>query len=220
MLDISAHLFQLQAASSRVPVSPPLFWLSLHRLGSRAVVTCILLHPSSPTGGRSSWWGISASQLAISALLVPLQLAPDIKNFLFPGGSDGKESACNAGDGGLIPGLGRSPGERNGNPLQYSCLETPMDRGAWRATIHGVTKELDTTERLSLHFTGPFDMDSVIWTWISWLSSSYKWRPGRLEKPVSHQRLYCVRHCVKHFYISFSQKYSEVDIISISHGRK
>ena len=46
----------------------------------------------------------------------------------FPGGSDGKESACNAGDQGLIPGLGRSPGEGNDNPLQYSCLENPMDR--------------------------------------------------------------------------------------------
>ena len=49
----------------------------------------------------------------------------------FPGGSDGKESACNAGDLGLIPRLGRSPGEGNGNPLQYSCLENPMDRGPW-----------------------------------------------------------------------------------------
>ena len=49
-----------------------------------------------------------------------------------------KESACNAGDLGLIPGLGRSPGEGNGNPLQYSCLEYPMDRGAWQATVHGV----------------------------------------------------------------------------------
>ena len=58
----------------------------------------------------------------------------------FPGGSDGKESACNAGDLGPIPGLERSPGEENGNPLQYSCLENPMDRGAWRATVHGVTK--------------------------------------------------------------------------------
>ena len=62
----------------------------------------------------------------------------------FPGGSDGKESACSAGDLGLIPRLGRSTGERNGNPLEYSCLENPMDRGAWRATIHGVTKESDT----------------------------------------------------------------------------
>ena len=52
----------------------------------------------------------------------------------FPGGSGGKESACNAGDMGSIPGLGRSPGEENGNPLQYSCLDNPMDGGAWWAT--------------------------------------------------------------------------------------
>ena len=58
----------------------------------------------------------------------------------FPGGSDGKASACNEGDPGSIPGLGRSPGEGNGNPLQYSCLENPMDRGPWEATVHGVTK--------------------------------------------------------------------------------
>ena len=58
----------------------------------------------------------------------------------FPGGSVGKESACNAGDLGLIPGLGRFPGEGKGYPLQYSCLENPMDRGAWWATVHGVSK--------------------------------------------------------------------------------
>ena len=56
----------------------------------------------------------------------------------FPDSSVGKESACNAGDMGSIPGLGRSPGKRNGNPLQYSYLENPMDKGAWRATVHGV----------------------------------------------------------------------------------
>ena len=54
----------------------------------------------------------------------------------FPGGSDSKESTCSAGDTGLIPGLGRSPGEGNGNTLQYSCL----DRGAWQATVHGLAK--------------------------------------------------------------------------------
>ena len=58
----------------------------------------------------------------------------------FTGGSDSKESACNAGELGSIPGLGRSRGEGNGNPLQYSCLAHPMGRGAWRATVHGVTK--------------------------------------------------------------------------------
>ena len=59
------------------------------------------------------------------------------------GGSDGKESACNAGNPDSIPGLGRSHGEGNGNPLQYSYLENSMDRGAWWATVHGVTKSLD-----------------------------------------------------------------------------
>ena len=58
----------------------------------------------------------------------------------FPGGSEVKASACNAGDLGLIPGLGRSPGEGNGDPLQCSCLENPMDGGAWWATDHGVAK--------------------------------------------------------------------------------
>ena len=58
----------------------------------------------------------------------------------FPGGSGSEESACNSGDPGSIPRLGRSPGEGNGNPLQYSCLENSKDRGAWQATVHGVIK--------------------------------------------------------------------------------
>ena len=58
----------------------------------------------------------------------------------FSDSSDGKESACNVGDPGSIPGSGRSPGEGNGNPLQYSCLENSMVRGAWLATVHGVEK--------------------------------------------------------------------------------
>ena len=58
----------------------------------------------------------------------------------FPGGSDGKESALNAGDLGSIHGLGRSPGEGNGNPLLYTCLGNSMDGGAWWATVHGVAK--------------------------------------------------------------------------------
>ena len=59
---------------------------------------------------------------------------------VLPGSSAGKESACNAGDPGLIPGLGRSPGGGHGNPLQYSCLENPMDRGVWQEAVHGAAK--------------------------------------------------------------------------------
>ena len=71
----------------------------------------------------------------------------------FPGGSEVKASACNAGDIGLIPGLGRSPGEGNGNPLQYSCLENLMDGGAWQATVHGVTKSRTRLSDFTFTFT-------------------------------------------------------------------
>ena len=75
-----------------------------------------------------------------------------LRGFLrgFPGGSDGKASACNAGDPGSILGSRRSPGEGNDNPLQYSCLENPMDGGTWWATLHGVTKS-QTRLRTELH---------------------------------------------------------------------
>ena len=69
----------------------------------------------------------------------------------FPGGSDGEESTCNVGDLGSIPGLGRSPGEGNGNPLQYSCLENSMDRGAWQVYGPWGDKESNMTE-LEFHF--------------------------------------------------------------------
>ena len=67
------------------------------------------------------------------------------KQMGFPGGSEVKNPPANAGELGSIPGSGRSPREGNGNPLQYSCLGNPMDRGAWQATVHGVVKQLNTT---------------------------------------------------------------------------
>ena len=64
----------------------------------------------------------------------------DVYSLGFPGGSEVKASACNAGDLGSIPGLGRSPGEGNGNPLWYSCLKNPKNRGSWQVTVHMVAK--------------------------------------------------------------------------------
>ena len=69
----------------------------------------------------------------------------------FPGGTAVKNPPANAGDSGSIPGSGRCPGGGNGNPLHYSCLGNPIDRGAWQATVHGVAKESDTTWRLNHH---------------------------------------------------------------------
>ena len=93
---------------------------------------------------------------------------PEVYFQSFPGGSDVKASACNAGDLGSIPGLGRSPGEGNGNPLQYSCLENPMDRGAWWATVHGVAK---SRTRLS-DFTFTATTDITRW--------------GPFTRPIKH----------------------------------
>ena len=71
----------------------------------------------------------------------------------YPGGSDGKAPACNTEDLGSIPGSGRSPGEGNGNPLQYSCLENSMDGEAWWATVHGVAKSQTWLSDFTLFFT-------------------------------------------------------------------
>ena len=88
---------------------------------------------------------LSASIVTSFLLIVPWALLDNLqistlKHTGFPGGSDGKESICNAGDLGSIPGSGRSPGEGNDYPLQHSCLENSMDRGAWWATAHGAAK--------------------------------------------------------------------------------
>ena len=92
----------------------------------------------------------------------------------FSGGSDRKKSACNAGDTSSIPGLRRCPGEGNGNPLQYSCLENLMDRGAWRATVHGFAKSrtprkhiehraLQKNKRKKQEKTHKSQMKTVLW---------------------------------------------------------
>ena len=97
---------------------------------------CSLLLALVDVSGPSSLHGIPGlycfnTDAKLSLFLFPRDL---------PCSSDSKESACNAGDLCSIPGLGRSPGEGTGHPLQYSCLENPMDRGAWQTTVRGVTK--------------------------------------------------------------------------------
>jgi len=77
----------------------------------------------------------------------------DVLKTGFPGVSDGKEFSCNVGDLGSIPGLGRSPGEGNSYTLQYSCLESSLDRGAWQVTVHGVTKSQTQVNEFHFHFS-------------------------------------------------------------------
>ena len=89
-----------------------------------------------------------------SLLREPYRCRTVIRQVGFPAGSDCKESACNVRDLGSMPGLGRFPGEGNGYPLQYSGLENSRDREAWRVTVLGATKSLDTTERLTLSLAG------------------------------------------------------------------
>ena len=86
------------------------------------------------------WYDAGSSGIWKTWALVPAMLLNG-----FPGDSAVKNPPASAGDRGLIPELGRSPGEGNGNPLQYSCLGNPMERGAWQATVHGVAKESEMT---------------------------------------------------------------------------
>ena len=85
----------------------------------------------------------------------------------FPDGSNSKEFACHAGDPGSVPGLGKFPEKGHGNPLQYSCLENPMDRGAWRAIVHGVTQsQTQLSDQHFFTFTTPPSILSFISAWL------------------------------------------------------
>ena len=111
-----------------------------------------------------------------------------------PGGSEDKASACNAGDLGSIPGLGRSPGEGIGNPLQYSCLENPMDRGAWWATVHGVAKSRTRLSNFThiTHTTSPTESKRLFYTSVSLLLSHIQGYPYHLSKFHIYALVYCI----------------------------
>ena len=109
---------------------------------------------------ESDFWSISArisfcSYFTLTLIFVTICIVLFVL-LGFPGGSEVKVSACNEGDTGSIPGLGRSLGEGNGNPLQYSCLENPMDGGAWWATVHGVAKSQTQLSDFNFTFTFSF----------------------------------------------------------------
>ena len=95
-------------------------------------------------------------------------------NMGFSRGSDGKESACNAGDLGSIPGLGRSPGKKNGYPLQYSDLENPVDRRVWWATVHGVAKS--QTRLRDFHFHFSFTVNYIQYLVVTYEGKEYEKR--------------------------------------------
>ena len=110
-------------------------------------------------------------------------LGPDLSSpngrSIFPAGSDDKESACSAGDPGSIHGSGRSAGEGNDNPLQYSCLENPMDGGAWQATVHGVTKSWTRLSDDTLHLRARKDFEMILF--IPWVAEGNMFCLSMLE---------------------------------------
>ena len=113
-------------------------------------------------GEKRNKLGVWNQQIQTTVYKIDKQQGPTVQrkelcslscNKGFPGGSEVKVSAWNAGDPGSIPGSGRSPGEGNGNPLQYSCLENPMEGGAWQATVHGVAKSRTRLSDFTYHVT-------------------------------------------------------------------
>ena len=108
------------------------------------------------------------------------------KNILNPGGSDSKESACNVGDPCLIPGLGRSPGEGNGNLLQYSCLENPRDVGVWWVSVHGSQKVRHNLTMKQQHQpSGSFSAESKLWI------KKIVWQVSLLQRNFQYAQVHC-----------------------------
>ena len=127
-------------------------WHSASCIYLKSAILCFHMYAPLKTSPHSRQWTYATPLKVSSCPLLSVSFPTSLYQ-VFLDGSDGKESAYSAWDPGFIPEVGRSPGERNGNPLQYSCLENPMDRRTWQASPWG-HKESDTTEWLilSLHF--------------------------------------------------------------------
>ena len=132
----------------------------------------------------------------------------------FPGGSDGKESACNAGDPGLIPGSGRSPGEVNGNPLEYSCLENPMDRGGWRAIVHGVSQSQNLENSSAPLLLHTHLLAQATATFPGGGRESSNWSPCFTSiQSVFTRHFPWARPCSPHWGYSSKQKLAEIPVL-------
>ena len=133
---------------------------------------------------RGAWWaavyGVTQSRTQLKRLSSSSRSSSWSRGLWnFPGGASGKESFCNTSDTSSIPASERSPGGGNGNPLYYSCLKSPLGRGAWQATIHEVWghKELDIIEWLSMHIASSWGLqkaEQVRKPW-SWCFIDFKW---------------------------------------------
>ena len=135
-------------------------------------LSCFFNDPTDVGNLISGSSAFSKSSLHVWKFMIHILLKPGLENFEhyftrgFPGGSEGKASAWNAGGQGSVPWSERSPGEGNGNLLQYSCLENPMDRGAWWATVHGVAKSQTwLSNYTSPHSTSMWDKCNCVVVW-------------------------------------------------------
>ena len=126
----------------------------------------------NPPMDRGAWQGYSPWGCKESDTTEQLNSHESECNYDYPGGSAVKNLPANAGGAASIPGSGRSPGGGNGNPLQYFCLGNPMDRGAWWATVHGVTKESDTNSNKYYTNIGLGNIQQWKTTWGSFIHSS------------------------------------------------
>ena len=153
---------RLQSPSAEI-LEPP-------KIKSDTVSTVSHLFPMCPQFGQ---WGTLQAESFWCDLLIPELYLTFWKKMGFPSNSDGEESACSAVDLGSIPGPGRSLGEGNSSPLQYSCLENSVDRGAWQAIVHRIA-ESDTTERLTLSLSRHPYMYIYIYTIIHMHSGIHK----------------------------------------------
>ena len=140
----------------------------------------------------------------------------------FPGGSDGKESACNAGDAGSIPGSGRSPRKGNGNPLHYYCLKNPMDREVWWATVHGVTVRQDWECTYILRSKGESKMQKQSQSLENMLNKSILrnhllggWKTFLVKSQIANTLVF-VGHNVSHIFWVFSPPvFTETEVINL-----